>query len=63
MPKSARNQLRVNQSWLTINVNDHDNLHDINLQYEFKKMRNRARSKRTIDAEINHKDMNVTQSI
>ena len=37
MPASTRNLSRVNDSWLTINVNDYANLKNINFQAELQK--------------------------
>ena len=41
VPLSVRRQQQVNSSWMTINVNDYENLSHINMKQEFKKFRNR----------------------
>ena len=41
VPASVRQQHRVNSSWMTINVNDYENLSHINMKQEFKKFRSR----------------------
>ena len=50
---SVRNQNRVNDSWITLNVNDYSNIGAINLKYELKKRQNAINIAKSQDFKLN----------